>query len=578
MYLKKSTKKKTGRTHLSIVHGFRDENGITRTRTIETIGYVDEFTDTYADPIAHFKEVVAKMERERKESLKPITFEKSPKKKIDKRTQNRKNLGFCALSQIYHELGLGVLISNRSRTRNFSFLPNAALKLLVYERILNPGSKSAAVTNKDWYFEDFDLSLDDVYFSLDFLNTLKEDIVSHLHKRCCALYKRKTEVCYYDVTNYYFEIDLEDDFRKKGFSKENRKDPIVQMGLLLDTNSLPITFKLHPGNTPDSITLIPTLAEVKGSLGIERVVIVADKALNTGDNIVACLAKGDGYVFSQSVRGAADEMKKWVLSEEGYTDTGTSSRRKSRIATRKVKVTVEEADKKKGKKKKTKTVEVTERQVVRYSEKYARRARASREKAILKAKGFVANPQRMDTALERTVAKYIKGITVDADTGEILEASRVLTFDEERLKEEGLYDGYYVICTSEVEKSDAEILEIYRGLWRIEESFKITKSDLVSRPVFLSLEERINAHFLTCFIALLILRILEMKTGHKYTPSELIDTLRKASGTHVDRNWYIFDHRDDVLEAVGEAVGIDFSCEMLCKGDVRSIIGATKKK
>jgi len=578
MYLKTAFRKTSGRTHLSIAQNYRDEAGKTRTLTIESLGYADEYTDKYEDPIAHFKEVVAKMERERKESLKPIVFEKSPKKKIDKRTQNRKNLGFAALSQIYHELGLGLLILNRSRTRNFDFSPNAALKLLVYERILNPGSKSAAQANKDWYFEDFDLSLDDVYFALDFFNTLKEDIVSHLHRRCCDLYGRKTEVCYYDVTNYYFEIDLEDDFRKKGFSKEMRKDPIVQMGLLMDTMSLPITYKLHPGNTPDSITLIPTLAEVKGSLGIERVVIVADKALNTGDNIAACLAKGDGYVFSQSVRGATEEMKQWVLDEKGYLDTGGGSRIKSRIAIRKVKVTLEEADKKSGKKKKTKTIEITERQVVRYSEKYARRARAGREKAIAKAKGFVANPQRMDAALERTVAKYIKGLTIDVETGEILKASRILTFDEDRLKEEELFDGYYVICTSEVEKRDEEILGIYRGLWRIEESFRITKSDLTSRPVYLSLEERINAHFLTCFIALLILRILEMKTGHKYTPSELIDTLKKASGTHVDRNWYIFDHRDDVLEAVGAAVGIDFSREMLCKKDIRSIIGATKKK
>jgi transposase len=572
MYLKKSTLRKTGRTHLSIVHGFRDEKGVTRTKTIKTIGYLDDLKKDYDDPIAHFTELAADMEAKRKKQAEPIGFKISRSQKLKAKDANRKNLGFCALSGIYYELGLYQLLANRQRKYSFEFSLNAALRLLVFERILHPGSKRRAHGNKGRYFEKFDVSLDDLYRSLSVLSDLSDDIQAHLNAKITELYGRDGSLVYYDVTNYYFEIDEPDDLRKKGVSKEHRPDPIVQMGLLMDQNSLPVSFDVFAGNTLDCLTLLPTLKKVKERFGLGRIVIVADKGLNTSDNIAGNLAKGDGYVFSQSVRRATAEMKGWVTDSAGYRTSGSEEsgfKIKSRIATRMLHIENEEGKKR--------DFEITERQVAFYSPKYDARAKHDRAQAVTKAKDLAKHPAKYDRATSYGASKYVKGIEYDKKTGEIIASGRKLVFDEAKLAQEEALDGYYVIATSEVEKTDSEILDIYRGLWRIEESFKITKSSLVARPVFVSTEEHIKAHFLTCFIALTIMRILEMKTERRHSANALIDTLKKASGSHIEDNWYLFDHYDDVLDDIGRALDIDFTKKILRAGDIRKLVGRTKK-
>jgi len=307
---------------------------------------------------------------------------------------------------------------------------------------------------------------------------------------------------------------------------------------------------------------------------------VADKGINTSDNIAALVAKGDGYVFSKSVRGATGEMKGWVMDGSGYKafDGGGDGAFmiKSRIAVREINVTVKEADKAKGVKKRTKKEKVTERQVAFWSEKYDRRAKAERAEAVAKARAMAASPSKLKSMLEHTAAKYIKGLKVD-ENGEIIECADVLLFDEERLAAEEALDGYYVISTSEAERADREILDIYRGLWRIEDTFRVTKSDLEARPVYVWTREHIEAHFLICFIALLIIRILQMKTGWKHSAARISDTLAAASGTHEGDNWWLFDHRDDVIDDIGAALGIDFSRERLTAGAARSLVAKTKK-
>ena len=591
MYLNKS-KRKDGRTYLSIAHKYRNSEGKPATKTIRSLGYLDELEKKYADPIAHFEKVKDELEEERRASESPVTITIHPLQKIKTGEALRKNLGFAALSRIYHELLIDKFLSARQTKRKLEFSLSSVMKLLVFGRVLDPASKKATFEGKEGYFERFDFSLNDTYRSLPLFAHYKKQLVKHLHEKAKELYGRSDELAYYDVTNFHSEIDVNDPdvideetgkiitegLRKKGVAKNHVPDPLVSMGLLMDTNALPITYSINPGNKNDCVTLIPTLDEVKHDFGIKRIVVVADKAMNTSDNIAALLAKGDGYVFSKSIRNATGELQKWALSDADYSAIGDGFFVKGRIATRTIKVTIEEADKKKGTKKKTRAKEITERQVCVYSEKYDTRAKAARASALEKARALIACPAKLEAMFDKSAARYVSGIIYDEDTGEILEGKRVLSFNEERLKEEERFDGYYVISTSEMHRKDTEILDMYKGLWKIEQSFRITKTDLESRPSYVSTPESIEAHFLTCFIALLIMRILEMKTCRKYSTASLINAMKKASGTHIGENWYRFDYRDEVLDDLGTVTGIDFTRLNLKTGDIRKIVAATKKR
>jgi transposase len=582
VFLKKSTRKADGRTYLSIVEGFRDEGGVTRTKTVRSLGYLDVLKDDYPDPVAHFTKLAAEMAAEARQAAEPTTISFHPAERMRADGEERKNLGFCALSKIYHELGLADFFKNRQRRRAFELSADQVMRLLVFDRILSPGSKRAAHQSRGRYFDSFNLSLDDVYSSLSHVASLKDALLAHLDGKVSEAYGRSAELFYYDVTNYYFEVDRPDTDekrgvqRKKGVSKEHRPSPIVQMGLLMDSNALPVGYDLFSGNVHDAQTLLPVLANSRTGPGADRMVIVADRGLCTGDNIAAALGKGDGYVFSHTVRGAPARLKEWVASDDGYHADGSEKgfRIKSRMATRRITVTAREKDKKQPRK--TKQVEITEMQVAYYSPKYAARAREERADAVAKAQAMVASPPKLKAMIERTAAKYVEGLTVSSD-GEILEAEEVLRFNEERLAAEERLDGFYLICTSEVGMTAAEVIDAYRGLWRIEETFKVTKSDLSARPVYLSREDRIAAHFLVCFIALLILRILQLRTGWKHSAAAIAKTLGQASGVLEGENWYLFDHYDYVLEDIGQACGIDFSKRRLSKGSIRRLVGSTKK-
>jgi transposase len=585
MNLKVARNSKTGRTYLSIVHAYRDPEGRPKARTVRSLGYLDALEKDFDDPIAHFRGLAAQMEEERRACEGRATISFSPLKRLRADAGVRKNLGFAALSRIYHDLGLDAFFKNRQRHRHFAYSVDTVARLLVFDRILHPSSKKGAWEDKDAYFESFGLSRDDVYRALTHMSALKDALQAHLNARVKALYGRDTELVYYDVTNYYLKADRPDALRKKGVSKEHRPDPLVQMGLLMDKGGLPVAYDLFPGNTLDCETLIPVLARIKGQgqqggFGFPRIVCVADKGLNTSDNAAALLAKGDGYVFSKSVRGADGSTKAWVASDAGYRTYGTDEdgvfRIKERIGQRTLKVTVLAADKAEGKRKKTKDVKITEKQVAFWSEKYDRRAKAERADAVAKAREMAAHPSKLKAMLEKTAAKYLIGVSVD-DDGVVTERAEALLFNEDRLAADKALDGYYIISSSEMGKPSEDIIDMYRGLWRIEETFKVTKSDLKARPVFVSRHDHIEAHFMVCFIALLITRILQVKTGWRHSAAAIAKTLAAASATLEGDNWWLFDHRDDVLDDIGAATGIDFTRKRLTTGQIRSLVGRTKK-
>lgn len=569
MHLKK-TPQRNGRIYLSIVDGYYDkERGHTRTRTIESLGYLDVLEKQYDDPIAYFTEKVERMKKEKAQQKTPISLEFSHDEKVKQDYIYRKNFGYTAFSTIYHELEIDKFLINRQRSAKFKFNANNIMKLLVYSRLLNPASKRKTYENRTQFFEKDNYSLDDVYRCLSFFNKHSKNLQRWMNDRIKQQYQRDTRLVYYDVTNYYFEIDEQDELRRKGVSKEHRPNPIVQMGLFMDTNGIPITFDLFPGNTNDCLTYRPILSRIQREYELGRVIVVADKGMNTGDNIYYTLSAKDGYVFSMSVRGADKELKSYVLNEDGYKWYGNEYKRKSRLYPRTIKVTSTTGRKL--------NITAHEKQVVFYSEKYAKRARAKRATAIEKALDLIKNPGKYTRSTCYGAAGYVKNISFDKKTGEILNPAKSLKLDEAKIREEEALDGYYVIVTSEYKESDDKIIEMYRGLWRIEESFCVTKSDLETRPVYVSREDHIQAHFLTCFIALVIARILELRMKRKYSISQMIESLNKCSCTHAKQNYYLFDYYDEVLKDIGSELGIDYSVRIRTLGEIKKILATTKK-
>ncbi|NLB81454.1 MAG: IS1634 family transposase [Clostridiaceae bacterium] len=570
MFLRQAKNKKTGRTYLSIVHGYRDkESKKSRTKTIKSLGYLDELEKEHDDPIAFFEENVRKMNEQQTLEKFSVTFRFHSDERIQSDTTNRKNFGYAALSKIYHDLGLHTFLINRQRHSKEKYNSNNIMKLLVFARLLYPASKKNTYENKGIFFEKTDFSLDDVYRCLSVLNKHKDALQLCIHERIKEQYKRNTSLVYYDVTNYYFEIDVQDELRRKGVSKEHRPDPIVQMGLFMDTDGIPITYGLHPGNILDKQTLLPMLGKIQRDFSLGRIIVVADKGMTTGDNIWYTLSAKNGYVFSFSIRGANREFKDYVLNQQDYIYKNEDFKIKSRLYPREITVTS-----KIGKKLK-KTVD--EKQVVFYSKKFALKAKADRAPALEKARSLIRNPSQYNRATSYGAAKYIKNLAFDVKTGEILNDAKHLLFDEEKLRQEEELDGYYAIITSEYKESDERIIEIYRGLWKIEESFKITKSDLESRPVFLSRQEHIEAHFLTCFVALVIARILEHRLKGKYSVTVLLESLRRASCSHIQENYYLFDYVDETLNDIGQEFGIEFDKKCLQLGEIKKILGEVKK-
>ena len=568
MFLKKD-KRPNGRIHLSIVEGYRDPlTGKPKQRNIQTLGYLDELEKEFDNPILHFTEVAKKMTEDEKQNNLPLTFSFSPDEVIDTSATLRKNLGFVVLSHFYHKLGIDGFLTNRQRNLNIKFSLNNIFQLLVYSRVLNPCSKKKAFETKDDLFMDVNIGINDIYRSLDHFCRYKDALLLHLHEMVRMQYGRDTNKVYYDVTNYYFEIKEPDDFRKKGISKEYRKNPIVQMGLLMDNKGLPITYRLFEGNTNDCETLMPVLDNLKDDYGLGKVIVVADKGMNTGENIAYNILNKNGYIYSQTIRGGSDEFKKYVLDQNGYVTHDDGFKIKSRVVSVKINVTNTEG--------KTKKVDIIQKQVVFYSPDFAKRTGREREKAIEKARKLMSKSKNGKLP-ENGAAKYIKSQPLDKKTGEIFELSEIHWIDSDKIDEESKYDGYYAIVTSELKMPNEEILDAYRSLWKIEESFKITKTELKTRPVNVSTKDHIEAHFLTCFISLLLIRLLQLSTDNKYSTKVLVNEMNNISGTYLDKNYYMLDYYSDIVKEFEAITGINFSKRFMKLGEIKKIIADVKK-
>lgn len=588
MFLKQSYNKSTGKTQLSLVQGYR-QDGKVKHKVIENLGFLEDLKLSYPDPIAHFKQVAK--QRTEDGSLKK-TLEIDLEGLLPDSASSRKNLGYAIPKAVYSKLRLREFFQYKQRFLNVDYNLNSIFSLLVFNRFLFPSSKKNAYETRDVFFDGYDFSLDDVYRSLDYFASYSAELQKHLHEQVSSLIGRKNNLGYYDVTNYYFEIPYEDmdEFdpqgnkinklsRKRGPSKEHRKDPIIQMGLLMDPNGIPMAYNTFSGNESEKTSLLPTIRRVKKDYSIGRIIVVADRGINTSDNTAFLSGvnandkkNNDGYVYGQSIRGADKEFKEWVLSGEGYITTMEKTKEgkeipfihKSRIYAKKITLKDEQGNR-------NLTMNIYQKQMVYYSEKYAKKQRYERERAIAKAKDLIANPTHYTKATSYGAAAYINNISFSKSTGEIVKG-RELSINEDKIAEEEKYDGYYSIVTSEKELSDQEIRDIYKGLWEIEESFKTIKSEFGGRPAYVSTPPHIEAHFLTCFVALVLMRALEHMTGRRHSIKQIRHALCSYSCSHIDQNYYLFDYRDGVLKTMEQTFGFDLSKKIMSLSEIKKIL------
>lgn len=626
MFVQTAPKNKDGRVLMYYAESYR-ENGKVKQRTIERIGFVDEFTHLYDDPIAHFKKIAKEKTKEMQDRIKPITVILEPEAILPFNEETCaydcvKNIGYAAISQIFHLLGINQFIDDRRKYLECKYNLTNVMKLLVFERILVPDSKRATWLNKGQYFDKMDFSLNDIYHALSIYPDWQKDLLQQLHRKMVELYDRDSTLLFYDVTNYYFEIDNEDDFRKNGMAKDNKKTPIVQMGLFMDGMGFPVTYDLFEGNTNDCSTFVTMSEKARALLKMDHIIYVADKAMMSGENVAEVITNKNGYIFSKSVRGATQKLKNITRDPAGYLkfdcngreiapyDTTTSVAFMYKVFDEVKDTYVKDSE---GHRKSVRGV--GHYQIIYWSAKYAERAKVDRQKAIEKAE--VASHTKSKEVIDNNYGKnkYLKTQIYDKQTNKQLkEYNAKVVFDFEKLEEDVSLDGYYIIETNvtglrarldakgretdELEPSfnkksrwlkeegmlqlnkvvtPLDIIGMYRGLWKIEQTFRVTKSELEVRPVYVSRKDRINSHFLTCFIALLIVRILEHEVEYEFSSEKIINSLRKANVAELNSTTFKTLYYDKVLKALREKMGIDFGRNIYTRSAIRSMLAKTKR-
>ncbi len=578
------------------------ENGRTKQKCIENLGRLDELQKRFDDPVSHFKKVAEEKNAEQNTSRKtsvPIDLSSTMSTSED----NLRNVGYAVLKDLYKQLELDKFWKLVLRKTSIQYDLEAVFRLLVFSRILYPGSKRDTFLNKSAYFEDMDgFSLKDTYKALDVFDQYDEQLQKWIYSHSSKICERDMSVSYFDCTNYYFDIgrsdmDTFDDdgrpvdgkgnpaeikYRKRGPEKNHRPDPIVEMGLLMDKDGIPLAFDLFPGNESEKVHMRPIINRVKSQFGSGRVIFVADRGLNTSDNIYFLNGDNkadhnprDGYVYGQSVRGADAEFKAWVLKGDYKTEKLTDDdgrevtfTHKSRIHPKTIQVNTTVPGQKK---KRKKPVSIDQKQMAYYSEKYAKKQKHDRDIMVARAKDLIKHPKKYDKITAAGSGAYVQNIAFDKSTGEIIEG-RELVLDEAKIAEEEKYDGYYSIVTSELKMSDHEMRETYRGLARIEETFKISKTEFESRPVFVWTNEHIEGHFATCFTALVLIRLLQSKLGSRYPIGKTIESLRKYNCTQIGTTLYQFVYYDEILEECGKIFHLELNNRYRTREQIRRLL------
>ena len=565
------------------------KDGKVTTVTVEKLGNIEQVKTRAAgrDPYEWAKDYVEELNRKQYDEQREIIISRSPQKLIRKDEQQAFNIGYLFLQDIYYSLGLDKICKKIEQRHSFTYDLNDVLSRLIYTRILFPSSKLSSLRLSRKLLEQPSFDLQDIYRSLSVFAEESDLIQEQLYKNSQKVLERDKEFLYYDTTNYYFEIETQDDLRRYGKSKEHKPNPVVGMGLFMDSDGIPLACTIFPGSN-EKPTMLPLERKIVRDFGIDKVIVCTDAGLATGsirrfNDLRLGGEQIRGFITVQSLKKIKAEYREWALADTGWHLPGSDQEYSLRELD-------EEKDKDKvffkerwimediSKKKQDAGVRPLEqRLIVSYSIKYRDYLRHVRNAQIERAEAMIGKGGMLKGNAQNDPSRFIAHESVTVD-GEVCD-KQITYLDTDRISEEEMYDGFYAVCTNLEGQPVSEIIRINRKRWEIEECFRIMKTDLRARPVYLQRQDRIKAHFLTCYIALFIYRILEKKLGGRYTCTQLLDTLREMMMVKAgDNTGYLPAYtRTDITDSLHETFGFRTDYEITSNRGMRSLIGKTKK-
>ena len=545
------------------------KDGKQKTIIVEKIGTYAKLLEKLngEDPYEWAKKRVEELNRLEQES-KPadIQFSLSPGKKMKPGENRLVNGGFLFLSQIYKELGLSRTCKRISKDYRFKYNLDSILSRLIYSRIIYPDSKLATYELSKKFIEQPDFDLHQIYRALDVLAKESDLIQSTVYENSLKITPRDTRVLFYDCTNFYFEMERESGLKQYGYSKEHRPNPIVQMGLFMDGNGIPLSFCINPGNTNEQVTMRPLEKKIINDFGLSKFIVCTDAGLASEDNRRFNTNGNRAFITTQSIKKLKGFLKKWCLDNNGWLLQGSSKTYcLSEIDEEKFKNTIfykERWINENG---------FEQKLIVTYSIKYRDYMQTLRERQISRAEKLInANSDKLKNFSQTDCKRFIKQ-TNCTNTGEIAEKS-TYSLNLEVIKDEAKYDGFYAVCTN-LQDETGEIININKKRWEIEECFRIMKTEFRSRPVYLSDDDRIKAHFLTCYLALLVFRLLEKKLDSRFTCEHIIDALRDYNFLEISKKGYIPAYENyEIYSKLHEIFGFYNDKEIITYDQMNKII------
>ena len=564
--------------HYAIIYDV-NINGKRTTKIYENLGTIDNIKQRASgkDPILWLQNYVESLNKKIKEQSLPIILKKQPNKQIDKNIKVNFNAGYLFIQKIYYNLKLNIICDEIKSKYQFKFDLNDILSKLIYGRIIFPSSKLKTLELSKKFIEQPNFEYHHILRALEIISKESDFIQSELYKNSLKYSKRNDKILFYDCTNYYFEIEENDDFRKYGKSKEHRPNPIVGMGLFMDGDGIPLSFEIFPGNTNEQITLTPLEKKIITDFNNSRFVVCTDAGLASTSNKKFNNKQDRKFITTQSLKKLKKFLKDWSLDlSKGWKLSGsdkTFNISKLRENENLVKTFY---DKVFYKERWIKEDGIEQRLIITFSPKYQEFQKKIREKQVQRALSIIeSNPKKIKSNNENDPKRFIENIATTSN-GEVAEENNYV-LNQEKINEEAKYDGLYAVCTN-LEDSVDEIIKINKRRWEIEESFRIMKSEFKARPVFLSREDRIKAHFTTCFLALVLFRYLEKTLDNKYTITEIIETLRDYNLKNENGIGYSpLYERNDLTDLLHEKFGFRTDYEIIETKNMKKIFNFTKK-
>lgn len=561
--------------HYYVLHSYR-ENGKSTTKIIEKLGTEEEVRKKAGnqDPIEWAKEYISKLTKEYNESNKTITLNLKPNSQIEKDKITTFNAGYLFLQALYYRLGLNNICTEISTRHNFKFDLNSILSQLVYGRVLFPNSKLSTHKISDKYLEPFNNKLESFYRSLSILAKENDFIQSQLYKNSIKSFTRDNQVLFYDCTNFFFEIDEEQGLKQYGKSKENKPNPIVQMGLFMDGNGIPLAFDLSAGNQNEQSTLKPLEEKIINDFNHSKFIVCTDAGLSSIANRKFNDIGNRAFITTQSIKKLKKHLKDWVFEEDNWLKVGDISKTKYN------KSDINQANDINATYYKERWInenDLEQRLIVTYSLKYKIYQENIRNGQITRAENKIQSGNKIrKTKNQNDPDRFITEQNLTSE-GE-LASDTIYGIDYELIENEKMYDGLYGVCTN-LEDDVSYINKVNHGRWEIEESFRLMKSEFEARPIYVSKDETIKGHFITCFISLLIFRLLEKELNDKYSAGKILETLRDMNMYKVSGEGYIPIYtRTQITDDLHTKFGFKTDTEIVTNKNMKKIFKETKTK